>query len=261
MAGQCCRANAFLFFFVIDGQEKVHSDTSLWSVCAALFWHLWSPSRVAPVQNPPVLCRTFLCCVETFRADILAIFSDMEATQSVLTFEHADARLIVLTLYVYAATSRHHRKGAMPDGTFGREYQRHMDDLGITADSRKPVRFVDDEELAFVAQRYRETHDFVHCLVNLGISEEEEMVIKWFEAEQTGLPMCYLGGTVGPIRLPAELRGQLYKTYIPWARRAGRSAAFLMNVYFENRMDTPLVELRAELNIELPPPGLRDLSR
>jgi hypothetical protein len=38
------------------------------------------------------------------------------------------------------------------------------------------------------------------CL--LVASEEEEMVIKWFEAQQTGLPMCYLGGAVGPMRLP-----------------------------------------------------------
>lgn len=144
----------------------------------------------------------------------------------------------------------------MPDGSFGREYQRHMDDLKITADTRKPVRFVDDEELAFVAQRYRETHDFVHCLVALGISEEEEMVLKWFEAEQTGLPMCYLGGTVGPLRLPADKRSQVYQTYIPWARRAGRSAAFLMNTYFEKRFDDSLEELRAELSIELPPPGI-----
>lgn len=144
----------------------------------------------------------------------------------------------------------------MPDGSFGREYQRHMDDLGITADTRKPVRFVDDEELAYVAQRYRETHDFVHCLIALGISEEEEMVIKWFEAEQTGLPMCYLGGAVGPLRLPAEKRDQVYKTYVPWARRAGKSAAFLMNVYFEKRFDDSLQDLRAELAIELPPAGL-----
>ena len=28
---------------------------------------------------------------------------------------------------------------SMPDGTFGREYQRHMDTLGISADTRKPV--------------------------------------------------------------------------------------------------------------------------
>jgi ubiquinone biosynthesis protein Coq4 len=31
------------------------------------------------------------------------------------------------------------------------------------------VRFVDDEELAYVMTRYRQIHDFVHCLLGLGI--------------------------------------------------------------------------------------------
>lgn len=29
-----------------------------------------------------------------------------------------------------------------------------------------------------------------------------EIVVKWFEAVQTGLPLCLLGGAVAPIRLP-----------------------------------------------------------
>ena len=27
-------------------------------------------------------------------------------------------------------------------------------------------------------------------------------MVKWFEAAQTGLPLCVLGGAVAPIRLP-----------------------------------------------------------
>ena len=37
----------------------------------------------------------------------------------------------------------------------------------ITPDSRKPVRFVDDVELAYVLQRYREVHDFNHLLLGM----------------------------------------------------------------------------------------------
>jgi len=32
------------------------------------------------------------------------------------------------------------------------------------------VRFVDDEELAYVAQRYREIHDFTHALLGMSIT-------------------------------------------------------------------------------------------
>ena len=35
--------------------------------------------------------------------------------------------------------------------------------------SAKQVKFVDDTELAYVMQRYREVHDFVHTLAGLSI--------------------------------------------------------------------------------------------
>lgn len=31
-----------------------------------------------------------------------------------------------------------------------------------------------------------------------------EVVVKWFEAIQTGLPMCVLGAAFGPVRLSAR---------------------------------------------------------
>ena len=37
----------------------------------------------------------------------------------------------------------------------------------VTPDSRADVKFVDDEELAFVMQRYREVHDLLHTLLGM----------------------------------------------------------------------------------------------
>ena len=37
----------------------------------------------------------------------------------------------------------------------------------VTPDSRADVRFVDDEELAYVMQRYREVHDLLHTLLGM----------------------------------------------------------------------------------------------
>lgn len=91
------------------------------------------------------------------------------------------------------------------------------------------MKFVDDEELAYVMQRYREVHDLLHTLLGmptnmLGTSLRYftltfsppptltmtklsfflfagEVAVKWFEAAQTGLPMCALGAVLGPLRL------------------------------------------------------------
>lgn len=37
----------------------------------------------------------------------------------------------------------------------------------VTPDSRADVQFVDDEELAYVMQRYREVHDLLHTLLGM----------------------------------------------------------------------------------------------
>ena len=44
----------------------------------------------------------------------------------------------------------------LPEGTFGRAYGDFMAARSFRADDRPPVRFVDDEELAYVATRARE---------------------------------------------------------------------------------------------------------
>lgn len=89
---------------------------------------------------------------------------------------------------------------SMPEGSFGREYLRFLEDnvsvwparfnssafwlwvlppeflcliyfpsVGqhVTPDSRADVKFVDDEELAYVMQRYREVHDLLHTLLGM----------------------------------------------------------------------------------------------
>lgn len=51
----------------------------------------------------------------------------------------------------------------MPEGSLGRVYADFMNANKITPDSRLPVQFIKDEDLAYVMQRYREVHDLVHA--------------------------------------------------------------------------------------------------
>lgn len=68
-------------------------------------------------------------------------------------------------------------------------------------------------------QRYREVHDLIHVVNGMGIGYATwcvackifvcyrllgEIVIKWFEAIQTGLPMCVLASVGPPITLSPE---------------------------------------------------------
>ncbi|PCH37361.1 Coq4-domain-containing protein [Wolfiporia cocos MD-104 SS10] len=55
----------------------------------------------------------------------------------------------------------------LPQGTFRRAYVTWLEHCGVTLDTREPVHYVDDPELGYVLQRYRECYDFYHCMCGL----------------------------------------------------------------------------------------------
>ena len=145
------------------------------------------------------------------------------------------------------------RLADLPEGTFGRAYHAFMDGHGFDADGRKPVRFVEDEELRYVMLRYRQVHDFWHVLVGLPPTVLGELGLKWFEMVQTGLPMAALASLAGPMRLSEKKRAIFYGTYVPWAQRSATAAEFLLNVKYEDMWDVPLDEMRRSLRLEPAP--------
>uniref|UniRef100_A0A2K5DNP4 Ubiquinone biosynthesis protein COQ4 homolog, mitochondrial n=1 Tax=Aotus nancymaae TaxID=37293 RepID=A0A2K5DNP4_AOTNA len=139
---------------------------------------------------------------------------------------------------------------SLPEGSLGREYLH----------TQAPTRFVDDEELAYVIQRYREVHDMLHTLLGMPTNILGEIMVKWFEAVQTGLPMCILGALFGPIQLSAQSLQVLISELIPWAIQNGRKAPCLLNLYYERRWEQPLRALREELGITAPPIHVQGLA-
>lgn len=149
---------------------------------------------------------------------------------------------------------------SLPEGSLGREYLRFLDVNRVSPDTRAPTRFVDDEELAYVIQRYREVHDMLHTLLGMPTNILGEIVVKWFEAVQTGLPMCILGALFGPIQLSAQSLQVLVLELIPWAVQNGRRAPCVLNLYYERRWEQSLRALREELGITAPPVHIQGLA-
>lgn len=102
-------------------------------------------------------------------------------------------------------------------------------------------------------QRYRESHDFYHVLLGFGVSLPAELVVKWFELANFGLPVALLSGLFGPLRMEASERRRLMDTYASWALKAGAQAECLIGVEWERHWDTNMTELRKELGIMRPP--------
>lgn len=151
------------------------------------------------------------------------------------------------------------RLRALPKTTVGGTYAAWLDREGVSPDTRDPVRYVDDAECAYVMQRYRESHDFYHALTGLPVVREGEVALKAFEFANTLLPMTGLSLLALVTMRPAE-RSRFWSTYGPWAVRNGLRSQEVINVYWEEEMETDVDELRARLGIERPP-DLRDIRK
>lgn len=71
----------------------------------------------------------------------------------------------------------------------------------VTPDTRMSVKFLKDPELMYVMTRYRECHDLIHTVLGMPTNMLGEVTVKWIEAINIGLPMCYGGAVFGAMRL------------------------------------------------------------
>lgn len=130
----------------------------------------------------------------------------------------------------------------------------------MTLDMRDDVKHIDNEELAYVMQRYREGHDCGHVLTGLPAAfVEGEVALKAFEFMNTGLPMTGLS-LVAVMKLKPEERSRFFNTYLPWAFKNGLTSQSLINVYWEEELGTDINVLRNKLRMEKPP-DLRELRK
>lgn len=149
---------------------------------------------------------------------------------------------------------------SLPENSVGHTYIKWLDREGVSPDTRVPVKFIDDEELAYIYQRYRECHDFYHSITGLPIIIEGEIAIKVLEYMNIGMPMSGLGALFAPLRLKPSQKERLYNIYYPWAFKSGLNSKPLINVYWEKILEKDVETVRTELGIEQPP-DLRNLRR
>ena len=141
---------------------------------------------------------------------------------------------------------------ALPENSVGRAYVGWLDREGVSPDTRDSVKYIDDEECAYVMQRYRESHDFYHALTGLPVFVEGEVALKAFEFANTLLPMTGLSLFAVTRMKPAE-RSRFWQTYLPWAISNGLKSKEVINVYWEEELERDVADLRAELGLERPP--------
>lgn len=140
----------------------------------------------------------------------------------------------------------------LSENSVGRAYVGWLDREGVSPDTRDSVKYINNEECAYVMQRYRESHDLYHALTGLPVFVEGEVALKAFEFANTLLPMTGLSLIAVTRMKPAE-RSRFWQTYLPWALSNGLKSKDIINVYWEEELERDVNELRAELGIERPP--------
>ena len=140
---------------------------------------------------------------------------------------------------------------SLPDDTFGKYYWKFMAKYNFSPNERPLVKYIADMELAYILQRYKETHDWLHALLGFGIEVEEELAVKWFEMIQTGLPMTSYASFVGPLRLRPSAYFKLQFEYLPMIIKNASKSKFYLSVYFEKYFEKNIHEMRKEMGIQI----------
>ncbi|KAK7165194.1 hypothetical protein R3I94_003537 [Phoxinus phoxinus] len=250
-------------FGVLTGQQYTSSGSHQYD--GRLY-----PSHIptSPVQKAILAVGSGVAALKNpYRHDMVAVLGETTGHQALIRLrdqmrnDSEGCTILVERPRIRLSTLDLTQMSALPDGTLGREYLRFLEENRVTPDSRADVKFVDNEELAYVMQRYREVHDLLHTLLGMPTNMLGEVAVKWFEAAQTGLPMCVLGATLGPLRLSVSRLQLLVQSLGPWALRSGSCARCVLSVFYERRWDQNLVELRHQLNIEPAPVNLFPSSK
>ncbi|XP_078739185.1 ubiquinone biosynthesis protein COQ4 homolog, mitochondrial [Lampetra fluviatilis] len=223
--------------------------------------------RITPQQRALLAAGSaFMSLYNPYRHDMVAVLSETTGVSALRRLRSAMAdteegrRVLSERPRISTSTLDLPRLRSLPAGTLGHEYTEFLRRNRVTPDTRAPVRFVDDEELAFVLQRYREIHDLVHTLTGLHTDMTGEVAVKWFEAVHTGLPMCIMGAAFGPLKLSSRRLWEL-RVALPWAVSAALSCRCLLSLHFERRWEQPLTQLRSDIGMPPPPPPITQRER
>ncbi|CAB3407021.1 unnamed protein product [Caenorhabditis bovis] len=138
---------------------------------------------------------------------------------------------------------------SFPRGTLGRKYSEFLEKLKTSPDARPPVKYIDNLEYLYVMQRYRETHDFTHIVLEQNTNMIGEVTVKYFEGIQFGLPMCVTGAIFGGARLLTKHRQELLDKRLPWVIEQAKSSRFFLAYDWENHFDKQLEDIQRELNV------------
>lgn len=139
----------------------------------------------------------------------------------------------------------------LPEGTFGREYARHMDLNRLNPFVLSPTLDPSILRRHTYIVRQTVTHDMAHLLLNFDTSDAGEMGVYAFTVAQGSYASMHIGlwfaAIAYPLRFPLQTPVILHALRRGW--RLGRTSKNLMATKLEEWWELPLTEVRARLGL------------
>lgn len=135
--------------------------------------------------------------------------------------------------------------------TLGFAYYKFMNNYNFTPEERPITTYYTDIELAYILQRYKEIHDFIHTILGYGIALHDELAVKVFECIQMKLPsaaLASIGGTISLLNF--EEFSVYFNKYIPHIYKVALNSEFIMNIYFEEELSSNINDFRKRFGYE-----------
>ncbi|XP_043522804.1 ubiquinone biosynthesis protein COQ4 homolog, mitochondrial-like isoform X2 [Frieseomelitta varia] len=255
-AATCVKIWPLPIIYIVSGWlvRRMSSNAGCWPSFATEYARHRVP--LSPVQRAILAAgAAAISLADPFRGDMIACLAETTGTDALsycrqkMLATSEGSRILAEKPRISSSTVDFSALKRLPPGTLGRIYCDFLDINNVSPDSRTAVRFVEDTELAYVMQRYRETHDIYHALLLMPTTMLGEVSVKWIEAVQLRLPMCFSGAIFGAFRLRPRQRKLYVEHYLPWAINTAVEAKFLLGIYFEERWEQPLDDFHREANI------------
>ncbi len=196
-------------------------------------------AATALARDPNDTRQVFLLAISIDRPSILQTLAQLSASE--------DGRaLLVERPEISSRAVDYDRLRALSPDTLGGAYVRFLDAHGLDPDmfQRPPGIPI---EIAYVAQRIRQTHDLWHVLTGLPTDVPGEIALQAFTRGQLHNRTSWVLSTLGTL-LYAFRYPSLLHDVRAWYR-SGKSAAFLLSTRWESLWDEPLDAVRGQFGV------------
>lgn len=143
----------------------------------------------------------------------------------------------------------------LPPESLGYIYAQHMRENQLDVVFYPPLEQVEDDDIAYLRKRARQTHDVHHVVLGFPAVDVGEMAISAFYLSQYNVPLSALllgfGFLYTILREPERIEELVTALNLGW--NTGQQCPKFMGIKWEDYFELPLEQVRRELDVPVAP--------